>query len=108
MTTPSTALRSSESGFCRRGLFYRAAEMRTATLTDLRRHFRRISAWIENGETVQILKRGKAFARLVPEVVANPAMSDFATRRKAIWGDRVFTPAEVKTMRDAELEGEEG
>ena len=33
---------------------------------------------------------------------------DFAARRKAIWGDRVFSDAEVKAMREAELEGEEG
>ena len=33
---------------------------------------------------------------------------DFAARRKAIWGDRVFTDAEVIAMRKAELDGEEG
>jgi len=84
--------------------------MRTATVADLRNHFRRVSAWIENGEPVQILKRGRAFARLVPEAKANPmpVKVDFAARRKAIWGNRVFSAAEVKAMRDAELEGEEG
>ena len=85
--------------------------MKTATVTDLRRHFRRISAWIENGEKVQILKRGKAFAWLVPIQNSAPARFDpvkHTERRKAIWGDRVFSAAEVKAMRDAELEGEEG
>jgi antitoxin (DNA-binding transcriptional repressor) of toxin-antitoxin stability system len=84
--------------------------MKTATVADLRNHFRRLSAWIENGESIQIVKRGKAFARLVPvaEATAKPPKVDFAARRKAIWGDRVFSAAEVKAMRDAELEGEEG
>lgn len=84
--------------------------MRKATVADLRNHFRRLSAWIENGESVQIVKRGKPFARLSPEaeVKPMPAKVDFAARRKAIWGDRVFSAAEVKAMRDAELEGEEG
>jgi antitoxin (DNA-binding transcriptional repressor) of toxin-antitoxin stability system len=84
--------------------------MKTATVADLRNHFRRLSAWIENGESVQIVKRGRAFARLVPEAGTKlkPAKVDFAARRKVIWGDRVFTAAEVKAMRDAEVEGEEG
>ena len=84
--------------------------MKTATVADLRNHFRRLSAWIENGESVQIVKRGKAFARLVPESQGKPkpAKVDFAARRKAIWGSRVFSAAEVKAMRDAELEGEDG
>jgi len=84
--------------------------MKTSTVADLRNHFRRLSAWIENGESVQIVKRGKAFARLVPEAAGKPepVKVDFAARRKAIWGDRAFNAAEVKAMRDAELEGEEG
>ena len=84
--------------------------MRTATVADLRNHFRRVSAWIENGEAVQIVKHGKAFARLVPEDKSKrkPPKVDFAARRKAIWGARVFSASEVKAMRAAELEGEQG
>ena len=41
--------------------------MKTATIRDLRNEFARVSKWLEKGETVQILKRGKPFARVVPE-----------------------------------------
>jgi antitoxin (DNA-binding transcriptional repressor) of toxin-antitoxin stability system len=41
--------------------------MKTATVRDLRNDFARLSKWLEKGETVQILKRGKPFARVVPE-----------------------------------------
>ena len=85
--------------------------MKTATVADLRNHFRRVSAWIENGEVVQIVKRGKPFARLAPEEKQPPARFDAAKhmrRLKEIWGERVFTAAEVTAMRDAEREGEEG
>lgn len=41
--------------------------MKTATVRDLRNQFGRISKWLADGETVQILKRGKPFARIVPE-----------------------------------------
>lgn len=33
---------------------------------------------------------------------------DFAGRRQAIWGGRVFSAEEVTAMRDAEQESEEG
>jgi prevent-host-death family protein len=44
--------------------------MKTATVRDLRNRFRRLFKWVEAGETVQILKRGKPFARVVPEIRA--------------------------------------
>jgi antitoxin (DNA-binding transcriptional repressor) of toxin-antitoxin stability system len=85
--------------------------MKTATVADLRNHFRRVSAWIENGEAVQIFKRGRAFARLVPVEKQTPARFDAAKHLRRLnetWGDRVFSAAEVKAMRAAELEGDEG
>ena len=85
--------------------------MKTATVRDLRNNFSRLEAWLRDGEDVCIKKRGEPVAmltalrrnRAVP--VKNP---DFAKRQKAIWGDRVFSDAEVQAMRAAELEGEEG
>jgi antitoxin (DNA-binding transcriptional repressor) of toxin-antitoxin stability system len=41
--------------------------MKTATIRDLRNDFASLSKWLEKGETVQLLKRGKPFARVVPE-----------------------------------------
>ena len=41
--------------------------MKTATIRDLRNEFARLSKWLDKGETVQIMKRGKPFARVVPE-----------------------------------------
>ena len=41
--------------------------MKTASVRDLRNRFRRISRWLESGEPVQVLKRGRPFARVFPE-----------------------------------------
>ena len=84
--------------------------MRTATVADLRNHFRRVSAWIENGEAVEILKRGRAFARLVPASTTKttPARVDWEAQAREIWGGRVFRAAEVKAMKAFERGGEEG
>lgn len=40
--------------------------MKTATVADLRNHFPRVFRWIEEGESVEVTKRGKVVARLVP------------------------------------------
>jgi antitoxin (DNA-binding transcriptional repressor) of toxin-antitoxin stability system len=85
--------------------------MKTATIRDLRNCFARVSAWIENGEPVEITKGGKVFARLVPatgSAPGKPVKPDILKRLKKTWGSRVFSAKEVAAMRAAELEGEEG
>jgi prevent-host-death family protein len=85
--------------------------MKTATVRDLRNRFARVSAWIDNGEPVEITKSGKPFARLVPAAPEKPrklVKPDIMARLKESWGNRVFSAKEVAEMRAAELEGEEG
>jgi antitoxin (DNA-binding transcriptional repressor) of toxin-antitoxin stability system len=41
--------------------------MKTATVHELRNDFGKVSAWLESGETVCVMKRGRPFARVVPE-----------------------------------------
>ncbi len=85
--------------------------MKTANVADLRNDFQKVAAWISDGESVAIKMRGKLFATLTPaHGLSEPAMPkiDFAAQLKRIWGDKVFTDAEVREMREAEREGEEG
>jgi antitoxin (DNA-binding transcriptional repressor) of toxin-antitoxin stability system len=84
--------------------------MNTVNTADLRNHFRRVSAWLDNGETVEILKRGKPYAMLFPVSKAEPPLPpriDFAAQRRAIWQGRRFTAEEVAEMRNAEMDGDE-
>jgi antitoxin (DNA-binding transcriptional repressor) of toxin-antitoxin stability system len=85
--------------------------MKIVNVRDVRNRFSALEAWVGEGEKIEIRKRGKPIAWLVPvpqNSRTKPVKPDFAARRKAIWGDRVFTAAQVKEMRDAEREGEEG
>ncbi|HEY5892464.1 MAG TPA: hypothetical protein VIT91_04465 [Chthoniobacterales bacterium] len=63
--------------------------MKTATVADLRNNFARISRWIEEGESVQITRRGLQFAMLnpVPKDRKNVEWPDFAARRNRIFPD---------------------
>ena len=78
---------------------------KTATVADLRNNFRRVSAWLENGESVEIFKRGRRFARLVPAVTAHKraVKVDFAAQLRAVWGQKVFSDLEIESMRETEL-----
>ncbi len=65
--------------------------MKTATVRDLRNHFARVSAWIEGGEEVELTKRGKVVARIVPaypKVSAKPA-THYMQRLKLIYGNKM-------------------
>jgi antitoxin (DNA-binding transcriptional repressor) of toxin-antitoxin stability system len=85
--------------------------MKTVTVRDLRNSFSMLEAWLAEGEEIQIVKRGQPIGVLrawKPAQDTPPARPDFAARRKAIWGERVFSEAEVAAMRADELDGEEG
>jgi len=86
--------------------------MKTATVADLRNNFRRVSSWIEHGETVQIMKRGRPFAQLISITDTAPAVTaskpDIMAQLREVWGDRVFTLNEVAEMREAERQGDLG
>jgi antitoxin (DNA-binding transcriptional repressor) of toxin-antitoxin stability system len=85
--------------------------MKTVTVRDLRNNFSKVEAWLGEGEEIRIEKRGKAIGFLSATAASDKAeikKPDWAARRKAIWGDRVFSEGEVRAMREAELEGEEG
>ena len=85
--------------------------MKTVTVRELRNSFSMLEAWLAEGENIRIEKRGQPIGLLTawrPDAPTQPGKPDFAARRRAIWGNRVFTEAEVAGMRADEFEGEEG
>jgi antitoxin (DNA-binding transcriptional repressor) of toxin-antitoxin stability system len=67
--------------------------MKTATVRDLRNHFPRVAAWIEEGEAVEITKAGKVFARLLPPSPQLPRrfkMPDIMMRLHQTFGDSCY------------------
>jgi antitoxin (DNA-binding transcriptional repressor) of toxin-antitoxin stability system len=85
--------------------------MKTVTVRELRNNFPKLETWLREGEQIRIEKRGQPIAVLtaIPARRGKAARKpDFAARLEALWGERVFSQAEVATMRAAELEGEQG
>lgn len=86
--------------------------MKTATVRELRNNFPRIEAWVHEGESINISKRGKVIARLVPISEDLPSRRrpkvDIMKRLRETWGERVFTAEEVAAMRADETEDDLG
>jgi antitoxin (DNA-binding transcriptional repressor) of toxin-antitoxin stability system len=65
--------------------------MKQASVRDLRYAFKKIERLLHQGEEIQITKRRRVIARLVPETTeaAKPA-PDFLARLRSIYGDKVL------------------
>jgi antitoxin (DNA-binding transcriptional repressor) of toxin-antitoxin stability system len=65
--------------------------MTKASVRDLRYEFKKIERLLLKGEEIQITKRRRVIARLVPErAEAVKKMPDFRARVRKIYGDKVL------------------
>ena len=66
------------------------------------RDTRQLKAWLTAGEVVELRERDKVLGRIVPEESVKQPVEwpDFAARRKAIFGDRVFEVNAVLEARE--------
>jgi antitoxin (DNA-binding transcriptional repressor) of toxin-antitoxin stability system len=65
--------------------------MKKASVRDLRYGFKKIEHLLRQGEEIQITKRRRVIARLVPEKTRSAAqMPDFLERLRAIYGDQML------------------
>ncbi len=73
--------------------------MKSATVRDLRFRFSEIEARLRQGEEIEIRKRKRVIAKLVPvrPEAEKPYLPDFAARQRKIFGDKVMsvTGAEI-------------
>lgn len=79
--------------------------MKTANVRQLRHHFGSVLDWIEEGEQVEIVKKGKVVALLSPPAPKTKAkkikLPNFAARQKRIFGDRVLPGNIVAEERES-------
>ena len=65
--------------------------MKKASVRDLRYAFKKIERLLHKGEEVQITKRRRVIARLVPEKAETaPELPDFLARLRSIYGDKIL------------------
>jgi len=83
--------------------------VKTTTVRELRTNFPRVERWVAEGERVQITKRRKVVAMLVPPPKPARARSgvlpNFAERVRSTFGSRKLTREQSAELRAA-LRGE--
>ena len=73
--------------FCDANMYH----MQKASVRDLRYAFKKIERLLHQGEEIQITKRRRVIARLVPESTQSAAATpDFLGRLRTIYGDKAL------------------
>jgi prevent-host-death family protein len=53
--------------------------MKSTTVRELRNNYSKVLKWVAKGEEVEVTRRGKVVAKVVPPVPAGPAEVDWTT-----------------------------
>ncbi len=64
--------------------------MRKASVRDLRYRFTEVERLLEQGEKIEITKRKRVIAQLLPARTRSRRRPDFLARLRSIYGDRTF------------------
>jgi antitoxin (DNA-binding transcriptional repressor) of toxin-antitoxin stability system len=74
--------------------------MRQASVRDLRYDFKKIESLLRHGEEIQITKRRRVIARLVPEKAeTKKELPDFMARLRKIYGNKVLAVTGAELIR---------
>jgi len=68
---------------------------RTVSMRELQQNLKKVIDRVERGETLELTRRRRVVARLVPSPEARPVAPwpDVEARVRSIFGDRIKTPA---------------
>jgi len=73
--------------------------MKKASVRDLRYRFSAVEELLRDGDEIQITKRRKVIARLLPPAASGPIrMPDFGARMKAIFGNKKLKVSGAKLL----------
>jgi antitoxin (DNA-binding transcriptional repressor) of toxin-antitoxin stability system len=81
-------------------------DMKTASVRDVQHHFSKVLAWVEKGEEVQIIRRNKLVAKIVPAEAQGTGITlpAFAARARQIWGKTPVGKSLTQTVLEAREE----
>jgi antitoxin (DNA-binding transcriptional repressor) of toxin-antitoxin stability system len=73
--------------------------MKQTTVRDLRYNFPRVERLLADGESVEITKRRRVVARLVPVEDKKPPIPDFGARAAKIFGKKTLPVSGAELVR---------
>jgi prevent-host-death family protein len=79
--------------------------MKTTTIRELRNHYSQVLRWVSAGEEVQITKRGKIVAKVVPPQPVSPQKLDWtesAAFKRADWSHKLSAAESAAVLADSQ------
>ena len=79
--------------------------MKTTTVREVRHAFPKVLRWVQEGETVNVTRRGRVVVQMIPPAAQKPRkvqMPDFAARARAYCGDFVMSDIAYERMREGD------
>ena len=73
--------------------------MKSVSVRDLRYDFKAVEQILREGGEVQITKRRRAIARLMPMPQTSPELPDFMKQMRAIYGDECMAVSGAEIVR---------
>lgn len=64
------------------------SNMKKATVRQIQHNLAEVLSWVERGQEVSVLRRGKLIARLLPARPVAVESPDFVARARSVWGPR--------------------
>ncbi len=64
------------------------SNMKTASVRQIQHNLAEVLSWVEQGQEVQVFRRKKLVARLIPPDPKTAASPDFLARAEGVWGKK--------------------
>jgi prevent-host-death family protein len=79
--------------------------MKTTTVRELRNNYAQVMRWVGKGEEVEVTRRGKVVAKVVPAVAAKVTTVDWlqsAAHKRPVWGRALSAKESAALLADSE------
>ncbi len=79
--------------------------MRTTTVRELRNNYAKVIKWVAKGEEVEVTRRGKVVAKVVPPVAAKVTTVDWAQSaalNRPAWGKALTAKESAAVLADSQ------
>jgi prevent-host-death family protein len=84
---------------------YKVSHMKTTTVRELRNNYAQVMRWVGKGEEVEVTRRGKVVAKVVPVGAAKVTAVDWAqsaAHNRPVWGKALTAKESAAVLADSQ------
>lgn len=102
---PAQALRSVARVIDMPAMCYMMSHMKSTTVRELRNNYSRVLHWVSKGEEVEVTRRGKVVAKVIPPSVSPPAEVDWrqsAALHRPAWSTSLTSEQSARILAESQ------